>query len=91
MLLLQLQRKRVNNAVKHSNGDEIRIIVREHPAFYQLEINDNGTSADERRLSGETGDGIGIKNIKERVAAIGGTMRIKADDGFMIFVTLMKK
>lgn len=88
---IAIAKEAVNNAVKHSNGDEIRIIVREHPAFYQLEINDNGTSADERRLSGETGDGIGIKNIKERVAAIGGTMRIKADDGFMIFVTLMKK
>ena len=88
---IAIAKEAVNNAVKHSNGDEIRIIVREHPAFYQLEIMDNGTSADERRLSGETGDGIGIKNIKERVAAIGGTMRIKADDGFMIFVTLMKK
>lgn len=88
---IAIAKEAVNNAVKHSNGDEIRIIVREHPAFYQLEIMDNGTSADERRLSGETGDGIGIKNIKERVAAIGGTMRIKADDGLMIFVTLMKK
>lgn len=88
---IAIAKEAVNNAVKHSNGDEIRIIVREHPAFYQLEIMDNGTTADERRLSGETGDGIGIKNIKERVAAIGGTMRIKADDGFMIFVTLMKK
>lgn len=88
---IAIAKEAVNNAVKHSNGDEIRIIVREHPAFYQLEIMDNGTSADERSLSGETGDGIGIKNIKERVAAIGGTMRIKADDGFMIFVTLMKK
>ena len=88
---IAIAKEAVNNAVKHSNGDEIRIIVREHPAFYQLEIMDNGTSADERRLTGETGDGIGIKNIKERVAAIGGTMRIKADDGFMIFVTLMKK
>jgi len=88
---IAIAKEAVNNAVKHSNGDEIRIIVREHPAFYQLEIMDNGTSADERRISGETGDGIGIKNIKERVAVIGGTMRIKADDGFMIFVTLMKK
>lgn len=88
---IAIAKEAVNNAVKHSNGDEIRIIVREHPAFYQLEIMDNGTSADERRLSGETGDGIGIKNIKERVAAIGGIMRIKADDGFRIFVTLMKK
>lgn len=88
---IAIAKEAVNNAVKHSNGDEIRIIVREHPAFYQLEIMDNGTSADERKLSGETGDGIGIKNIKERVAAIGGTMRIKADDGFVIFVTLMKK
>lgn len=88
---IAIAKEAVNNAVKHSNGDEIRIIVREHSAFYQLEIMDNGTSADERKLSGETGDGIGIKNIKERVAVIGGTMRIKADDGFMIFVTLMKK
>ena len=88
---IAIAKEAVNNVVKHSNGDEIRIIVREHPAFYQLEIMDNGTSADERRLSGETGDGIGIKNIKERVAAIGGIMRIKADDGFRIFVTLMKK
>lgn len=88
---IAIAKEAVNNAVKHSNGDEIRIIVREHPAFYQLEIMDNGTSVDERSLTGETGDGIGIKNIKERVAAIGGTMRIKADDGFMIFVTLMKK
>lgn len=88
---IAIAKEAVNNAVKHSNGDEIRIIVREHPAFYQLEIMDNGTSADERRISGETGDGIGIKNIKERVAAIGGIMRIKADDGFRIFVTLMKK
>lgn len=88
---IAIAKEAVNNAVKHSNGDEIRIIVREHPAFYQLEIIDNGTTADERRISGETGDGIGIKNIKERVAAIGGIMRIKADDGFRIFVTLMKK
>lgn len=88
---IAIAKEAVNNAVKHSNGDEIRIIVREHPAFYQLEIMDNGTSADERSLTGETGDGIGIKNIKERVAAIGGIMRIKADDGFRIFVTLMKK
>lgn len=88
---IAIAKEAVNNAVKHSNGDEIRIIVREHPAFYQLEIMDNGTSVDERSLSGETGDGIGIKNIKERVAAIGGIMRIKVDDGFRIFVTLMKK
>ena len=88
---IAIAKEAVNNAVKDSNGDEMRIIVREHPAFYQLEIMDNGTTADERRISGETGDGIGIKNIKERVAAIGGIMRIKADDGFRIFVTLMKK
>ena len=73
-----IAKEAVNNAVKHSNGDEIRIIVREHPAFYQLEIMDNGTSADERSLTGETGDGIGIKNIKERVAAIGGTIEVSA-------------
>ena len=32
----------ISNAVKHSNGDRIDIIFREHPAFYQLLLEDNG-------------------------------------------------
>ena len=32
----------ISNAVKHSNGDRIDIIFREHPGFYQLLLEDNG-------------------------------------------------
>lgn len=79
----------VNNAVKYSSGDRINVIVREHPAFYQLQIMDNGTGADKERMSDEA-HGIGIKNIKDRVASLGGTLKIDTANGFMIFVTVMK-
>ena len=79
----------VNNAVKYSCGDRINVIVREHPAFYQLQIMDNGTGADKERMSDEA-HGIGIKNIKDRVASLGGTLKIDTVNGFMIFATVMK-
>ena len=33
----------LSNTAKHSNGDSIKIIIREHPALYQLSIADNGS------------------------------------------------
>ena len=33
---------------------------------------------------------VGIKNIKDRVASLGGTLKIDTANGFMIFVTVMK-
>lgn len=50
---------------------------------------DNGTGADKERMSDEA-HGIGIKNIKDRVASLGGTLKIDTANGFMIFVTVMK-
>lgn len=80
----------VNNSVKYSNGDQIRVIVREHPAFYQLQIIDNGTQIDVKKMQENVQEGIGIKNIRERTAAMGGTLKIETTNGFIIFVTVMK-
>ena len=33
----------LSNTAKHSDGDSIKIIIREHPALYQLSIADNGS------------------------------------------------
>lgn len=88
---ISIAKEAVTNTVKHSNGDQIKLIVREHPAFYQLQIMDNGTRINRKNLSVESQDGIGIQNMKERVASLGGTLQIKTDHGFMIFVTVMKR
>ncbi len=33
----------MSNIAKHSDADKISVILREHPAFYQMTVEDNGT------------------------------------------------
>lgn len=75
----------LSNAVRHSNGDRIMISVREHPAFYQLCIEDNGSS----ESISETG--IGLENMRERAENAGGTISFTPSaDGFRIFSSIPK-
>ena len=76
----------LSNAVKHSSGDRIAIIVREHPAFYQLVIEDNGCCKE----IAETG--IGLENMTDRVKSIGGQISFTpSDKGFRIFVSVPRE
>ena len=75
----------VSNAIKHSNGDKLDISVREHPAFYQLLIMDNGSSD----AINETG--IGLKNMRDRAEGVGGFISFTpSDEGFRVFASIPK-
>lgn len=75
----------VSNAIKHSNGNKLDISVREHPAFYQLLIMDNGSSD----TINETG--IGLKNMRDRIEGVGGFISFApSDDGFRVFASIPK-
>jgi len=76
----------INNTIKHSNGDTIHIIVQEHPAFYQLLIEDNGTS-----ISKNSSNGIGLTNMTDRVKALNGNIKISTDNGFKIMISILKQ
>ncbi len=77
----------VSNAIKHSNGSELHVIVREHPVFYQLMIEDNGSCTEPVKESG-----IGLKNMKERAESSGGRITFTpSQDGFRVFMTIPKK
>ena len=64
----------LSNAVKHSTGDKISIIVREHPGFYQLMLEDNGCCTEIKE------SGIGLKNMSDRAAALKGTISFSLSD-----------
>lgn len=110
---IAITKEALNNVMRHSNADEVKILVREHPWLYQLIIEDNGTS-DKRIQSdahreeyvmqdgaGKTGNvrktentessGLGIRNMKERVRMLGGTIQIQKENGFRIFITVPKQ
>ena len=75
----------LSNAVKHSGGDEISVVFREHPAFYQLMITDNGS------CKGISGVGMGLKNMEERAAGLGGRITFTPSrEGFKIFMSAPK-
>ena len=75
----------INNTLKHSNGDTIKISIIEQPGFYQLTFSDNGSDVDINYSSG-----IGLSNINDRVKQMRGNLRITTDNGFSIMVTVMK-
>lgn len=76
----------MSNIARHSDADEIRIVLREHPGLYQMSVEDNGTAADSAAEPG-----IGLSNMRERVENLGGTLRIRREKGFQIFVSIQKK
>lgn len=73
------------NIIKHSNADQVDVILREHPSFYQLQVKDNGVCIHEG-----DGTGIGIENMKERIDAFHGTIHITTDHGYRIFINIPK-
>lgn len=83
---IAVTKEALSNVIKHSNATMVSVVIREHPAFYQLVIQDNGTNC-----SYSSDNGIGIKNIKERVYDIGGNVNISTDKGFRIFISVPKR
>ena len=76
----------LTNIIRHSNATQARVSLREHPAFYQLIISDNGTVTDY-----DPDNGIGLRNIRERVDSFHGVMNVTFRDGFRIFISIPKK
>ncbi|XCP84379.1 histidine kinase [Roseburia hominis] len=83
------------NTSKHSNATEIRILMREHPGFWQLTISDNGTGisklASAGQAAGPISTGIGLENIRERIETLSGRVQFRQEDGFSIFAVVPKQ
>ncbi len=50
---IAITKEALNNVMRHSNANEVKILAREHPGLYQLIIEDNGTSDERIRPNGE--------------------------------------
>lgn len=84
---LSITKEALNNVIKHSNATKVIITVKEHPGFYQLLIEDNGTI---QTNFSENNSGIGLTNMQDRVRAIHGIIHISNEIGFRIFVSVQK-
>lgn len=87
MCAVGVVKEAVSNIIRHSNADHAEIFFCEHPAFYQLIINDNGKCQDKTGIGG-----IGLSNMRARVEELGGIINITSGkNGFRIFISVRKK
>lgn len=84
--LLSIIKEALSNIIKHSEATHVNVILREHPALYQLIIKDNGA-----KQAMNLDAGIGLKNITDRVNGLSGIAHISNENGFVVFVTIPKE
>lgn len=84
---ISIVKEALANVSRHSNATEVKITVREHPALFQLSVEDNGK---ETKYNKQDREGIGLTNMQERVNGLKGNFRIATEDGFRLFITVPK-
>lgn len=82
---IAIVKEALSNIIKHSDATDVNIVLREHPALYQLIIQDNGHVS-----SYNPENGIGLSNISDRVSTFNGILHINIENGFRIFISIPK-
>jgi len=87
---ISVLKESASNINKHSNADKVNISLREHPAFFRLSVEDNGTVSDKIDTINFENKGIGLSNINDRVETFNGTLNINTSKGFRIIISIPK-
>ncbi len=80
MVLFRIAQEALHNAVKHSGGKRIEVIVIYTPDSFTLRIADDGKSFDWKALD-VTQTGIGLKNMLNRANLIGANLYFDVENG----------
>lgn len=86
--LLRIAQEALTNVRRHSTADNARVVVRLHDDSAELEVTDDGLP-----LPRTAGTGLGHVGMRERVAALGGTIEIgpRSTRGYRVHVQLPRK
>lgn len=72
--LFMVVKEALNNAVKHAQANEIRFGLNYSARILAVEISDNGRGF---RLEEKTASGNGLENMRRRMSAIGGELKLQ--------------
>lgn len=85
---LTILKEALTNVQKHSNATRVKVVLTELEEYYQMMVEDNGTG--QVNVYNPAG-GIGLRNMEERVRALGGIITFSGEQGFRIFISVPKK
>ena len=82
---ISIVKEALSNIMRHSSATKVSLTIREHPALYQLCVEDNGTQIRESK------GGMGLTNMRDRVEKLNGNIHFFTENGFKILVTIPKR
>ncbi len=82
---IAIAKEGLSNIIRHSNATQVALRFVEHPALYQLILEDNGSET-----AGEPLGGLGLRSMTDRVGALGGQLLIERQGGFRLFASIPK-
>ena len=78
--LFRISQEALTNAKLHSGAANVRVKLVYHRHQISLSIKDDGKGFDLREIQTDHRSGIGLRNMRERMEGLGGTLKIYADD-----------
>jgi PAS domain S-box-containing protein len=90
LVLFQAVRELLTNVAKHARANQARIILEGEEDCVKIKVVDDGCGFDPSSLllPGTSGGGFGLFSLRERLAAIGGTLDIDSSAGNGMRVTV---
>src|SRR5699024_9080848 len=71
--LFRIIQELLSNVLRHSDADELEVFFKKSEDYYQLRFIDDGSGFD---MEEKQNSGFGLRNIRERIAGLGGNVRI---------------
>jgi two-component system NarL family sensor kinase len=79
--LFRIAQEALNNVVRHAHATRVAVTLDVAAHAVSLTIADNGAGFDAARTQAEARGGIGLRNMRERLDALGGTLTIASQVG----------
>ncbi len=77
IFLFRIIQEALNNILKHSSANEVKIFIVRTNNRIETTIEDNGIGFDEKEVYLKSGKNMGLRTIKERTDYLGGKIEIK--------------
>ncbi|HXV33579.1 MAG TPA: GAF domain-containing sensor histidine kinase [Gaiellaceae bacterium] len=77
-VLYRVVQEALTNVVKHAQAEHVSILLHPKPGKVAVMIEDDGRGF---ATDGDTGDGIGLVGMRERVALVGGRLEVESGEG----------
>ncbi len=87
--IYRIAQELLNNAKKHSNADDIRLLIVRIKEKIVINYEDNGTGADQDKILKKE-ESMGLNSIKERVNILKGTFKLETEinKGFKVTIEI---